>query len=134
LGLFVVAGSALLAARSSGDPMTEFALYNADGQPASYPREIVAGGSAPVMLEITNRESGAETYWLRVLSDGAETGRIEGIHLAVGEQWREVVDLSVAEPGEQIPITIELYRSGVDQTDGPYRELRLTVTGVESSS
>jgi uncharacterized membrane protein len=129
--LFGGAGWAILGARSAGDAMTEFALYNADGRPEFYPREIVVGESTPVVLEITNREGVEVTYWVRVVASGQETKRLDGIQLADGERWSGVISLTLYDVGERVPIEIELYRIDDNDRAKPYRTLQLTVAGVE---
>ncbi|HEU4792798.1 MAG TPA: DUF1616 domain-containing protein [Nitrolancea sp.] len=130
IGLLLLsgAGSIIVADRLQGDPMTEFALYNADGKPEFYPRELTSGQPATVMVEVTNREGKPEQYRLRITSGDDEIGRLDGIHVEADASWRQPVQFTVPTVGDQIPVLFELYRNDQQVGTTPYRTTRLFVT------
>lgn len=125
-------GGVILAQRLTGDRMTEFALYNADGKPEFYPRDPSTGQPATVVLEVVNREGHAQRYDLRVAINGQEIARVPDINLADGETWRQPVPLQLPAVDASTPVDFELYREGDPPDAGPYRLLRLFV-GVHPS-
>lgn len=131
LGLLLLtgAGGSIVADRLQGEPMTEFALYNADGKPEFYPREMSPGQPATVVVAVTNREGKPETYHLRVTAAGTEIERVGGIRVENGATIQQPVTIrQLPATAEQIPIEFDLYREDQPAESPPYRTLRLFVT------
>ena len=127
LVLFLGSGALLVAQRLGGEPMTEFALYNADGNPEFYARFLHVGEPASYVIEIVNHEQKTVTYTLRVTTDGQELGRIDGITVADGEIWRQPVQIAIPVAGSQVPVTFDLFRQDRGTDGAPYRQLRIFV-------
>jgi uncharacterized membrane protein len=125
--LLAGAGAVIIADRLHGDPMTEFAVYNADGEPEFYPRQITAGQPATFMVEIANSEGEAEQYRLRVTAAGSEITTIDDISVADGDTWKQPVQLEIPVVGEQVQVVFDLYHED-GSTDDPYRSLWILAT------
>lgn len=137
IGLLLLtgAGSVLVADRLQGEPMTEFALFNADGKPEFYPREVNPDQPATVLVEVTNREGKPETYDLRVTAAGAEIARADGISVADGATVQQPVTIHDLPAGAgQIPVQFDLYRDNQPAESPPYRTLRLLVAAGSQPS
>ncbi len=131
LGLLLLsgAGSVIVADRLQGDPMTEFALYNANGKPEFYPRELGSDKPATVVVEVTNQEGRPATYHLRVIAAGTEIARADEIRVEDGATIQQPVTIdALPEGADQIPIEFDLYRDDQPAESPPYRTLRLFVT------
>lgn len=128
--LLLGSGAVLVYQRLQGNPITEFALYNADGKPEFYPRDLVPGQGATVLLAVTNREKASATYHIVVRADNTQVAAVPDFTVARGAEWRGPVQIRVPVLGEQIPIVFELYRDSDETSHQPYRTLRLFVNGV----
>lgn len=131
IGLLLLtgAGSSIVADRLQGEPMTEFALYNADGKPEFYPREMSPDKPATVAVEVTNREGKPETYHLLVTAAGTEIAKVDGIRVEDGATIQQPVTIHDLPAGaDQIPIEFDLYRDGQPAESPPYRTLLLFAT------
>lgn len=125
--LFGGASAAILAVRVQDEPRTEFALFNASGEAAHYPRELVAGEPFEVQLEIVNREGETADFQVRIMAGEESLGTLD-LRLADGATWAEPVTLTGPAPtSEATALTFELYRVSPTTDDAPYRELRLMV-------
>ncbi|CCF83154.1 DUF1616 domain-containing protein [Nitrolancea hollandica] len=137
IGLLLLtgAGGVIVADRLQGEPMTEFALYNADGKPEFYPREVSPDQPATVLVEVTNREGKPETYHLRVTAAGAEIARADGIGVEDGKTVQQPVTIHNLPAGaDQIPVQFDLYRDDQPPESPPYRTLQLFVTAGSQPS
>jgi len=126
LALLVVGGAPIILARVGGVELTEFALYNAAGEPAFYPRELTLGETSEVQLGIVNREREAVTYTVTLSGAAAPVAPLAPVTLADGESWRAPFRFVATEEGERLPIRFELGRVGADGTSA-YRRLELLV-------
>lgn len=130
LMLLGTAAGVLLAARVSGDPTTEFALYNADGTPAAYPRQASPQHPLRVMLSITNDEGHLEHYRLVVTAQGRIIDTLPDIPVASGHRWQEPVTVAATVNGTDVPVLFQLFRQHDPTTGPPYRLLRLFLNPV----
>ena len=131
--LFGGSGAVLIVERLKGDPMTEFAIYNADGKPEFYARSFEPGQAQTFQLEIDNHEGKAIVYRLDVLAGATKVGSVDSITVAAGGTWHQpiviVLPASVTAPlpGQPIPLLFNLYRTDKPATATPYRSLRLFI-------
>lgn len=117
----------ILVQRAGSGGATEFALYNAQGQPGHYQRDLAPGQSATVILAVTNDESKAERYRVVVTAESRVVTTIPDIAVAKGATWHHPVAITVPSAGPQIPVIFNLYRQNQPATAHPYRMLRLFV-------
>jgi len=106
------------------DKFTEFYLLGPGGQAGDYPREVVAGEEAGVIVGIVNREQEGVTYRVAMkVADGAETD-IATVSLGYQDKWEQPVRFSFPEAGQDREAQFLLYRDGLE---GVYDQLRLVV-------
>lgn len=133
LVLFGGSGAVLIAERLKGDPMTEFAIYNADGKPEFYARTFRPGQSQTFQLEIVNHEGKPVVYRLVVQAGATEVGSVDSIPVAAGATWRQPItvvlppSVKMPPPGESIPLVFNLDRTDTSTSATPYRSLRLFI-------
>ena len=121
-------GGIIVSDRLQGEPMTELALYNADGKPEYYPRPLSPDQPATVIVEVTNREGKAESYHLPITASDTEIESLDRISMRDGATVRQPVPLrDLPASGDSIPITFDLYRDDQPSASAPYRTLRLFV-------
>lgn len=127
--LVLLGGTAgvILAQRAGSGRTTEFALYNAQGQPGHYERDLAPGQTATEVVEVTNREDRNMRYRLQVVAGGRAVGQERTFSVPAGATRRQPITLRGPFPTQPSPVTFELYRA--DQSEGakPYRTLRLFV-------
>jgi uncharacterized membrane protein len=120
-------GAVILASRIGGDPMTEFALYNAELKPEFYQREVTVGETLTHAFEIVNHEGEAVEYSVRIRAGDRELQRYDGIRINSGGHWKQPTQYVVPVAGDDVAIIFELYRTEPTVDTEPYRTLRLFV-------
>ena len=129
IALFVYGGFDAAVTRISGEPTTEFALYNADGQAQFYPRDVTIGQATEIQISIANHEGKRVRYEIVVGGAGKAVTVLPDLTLEAGKTWQGPVRFTVTQAGDLLPVRFELYRVD-DQADSmPYRTLELLVTG-----
>ncbi len=98
-----------------GERFTQFYVLNAEGKTGEYPKELVAGEQAKVIVEIINQEHEALSYRLEVNVDGRVTQEIGPITLADEEEWKKEIAFTLVEAGEKKPVRFLLYKDGEDK-------------------
>jgi uncharacterized membrane protein len=134
VGLIVVmllgGGVPIVLERLATERLTEFALYNAEGEASFYPREVRVGEPVEVRLSVANHEGKTVRYRLVVAGAAAAAEDVRPIALQDGETWSGAVRFVVRQPGERIPVLFQLWRDDQPDAAAPYRELRLVVDGI----
>ena len=114
----------VVARPKTGETFTEFYVLGADGKAQDYPRELVAGETASVIVGISNHEYVVSSYRVRVVVREAKVTEAGPITLAHDEKWEDEVSFSSEEAGAQ-KVEFFLYR---DEGEQPYLEpLRLWI-------
>jgi uncharacterized membrane protein len=108
---------------------TEFYLLDSWGDIRSYPKDVVLGERATVILGIVNREGKPMDYDIKVTSNG-KPGFNYQVALATDEANEKEIELVFGEKGANQKTEFVLYRN--DQ-EGPYITLALTVSVEEGS-
>lgn len=126
--LLMAAGTVIIADRLQADSTTTLAIYNAEGKPESYPRQLTPNQPTTVIVEVTNREGNPEQYHLRITAANEEIGHVNGISVANNATWRQPVQITTPKEGDQIPVLFELYRKNQPAGAAPYRMTRLFMT------
>jgi uncharacterized membrane protein len=116
---------------SPGEFMTEFYMLGKGGLAEDYPRAAAVGETLAVTMGITNRERGAQTYYVEGwVQDGWDETRRQQVglygpyELAVGETVEVPLSWSMPWAGEDQRVEFLLFMIG---EEGVYRELRLWV-------
>lgn len=92
-------------------PFTEFYLLGASGKMQYYPKAIVLGADADVIVGVTNREGEAATYQIRISIGGTEARVMDAVALEDGENWQDTVTLKPTRAGDKQEVEFLLYRN-----------------------
>ena len=79
-----------------GERFTEFYILGLEGKAEDYPKEVVAGEEARVIVGIVNREQERVSYRVEVAIDGTRNKELGPIVLEHGEQWEGEVRFTPA--------------------------------------
>lgn len=103
-----------------GESLTEFYILGLEGGTENYPKEVMVGEEARVMVGIVNREGEAASYQIEVIIDGLKNNEVGSVVLTDGEKWEEEVSITPLKVGEKQKVVFVLYKAGET-----YRQLHL---------
>jgi len=112
----------------AGEKFTEFYILGEGGKTEGYPRRLIVGESAYVILGIVNHEHEPTTYTTRVLIGNQQVNSIGPVTLQNEEKWEKKIDFTPTQPGENIKVKFLLYK--YNQPD-PYHNLHLWIDVLE---
>ncbi len=105
-----------------GEAFTEFYVLGPGGKAEGYPRRLIAGQPAAVILGVINHEGRAAKYSIQV-KEGSELLKAFGpIALEDTQKWESKAAFSPRHPGQRIKVEFLLFRDG---SPAPYRSLHL---------
>jgi len=107
-----------------GETFTEFYVLGPSGKAEGYPRALLPGEAAEVILGVINHEAQDVDYAIEVRGEGRLLRQIGPIHLADKASWEEKVTFSLRRPAERVKVEFLLFRPGSPE---PYRSLHLWV-------
>jgi uncharacterized membrane protein len=107
-----------------GEKFTEFYILGLGGKAADYPRELVVGQNASVIVGIVNHESGEMNYRVEVVVDGVKGKEIAPPALADKQKWEQEVSFRPSKTGDNQKVEFLLYK-GAEVT--PSQELHLWI-------
>ena len=82
------------------ETFTEFYILGPNGKAANYPRDIILGEEAKVIIGIVNHEQEVVSYRIGVKIDGVKNNKIEPVVLANEQKWEEIVSFTPARAGD----------------------------------
>jgi uncharacterized membrane protein len=129
--LLIVGAAPIVRTQMIGEPLTEFALYNSDGKPEFFPRQVVVDEPIEVQLSVVNNEGAQATFDLKVTGSARLIEPIPPIRLGDGETWTRKIQFAVTQVGNHLPVQFDLVRLDGSGNADPYRELLLWVDGME---
>lgn len=97
-----------------GERFTEFYILGPGGKAEDYPREVILGESASVILGIINREHEPVTYVVEITIDGRKAVALGPLTLEHEEVWEEEVSFAPARAGPDQKVEFLLYK-GADE-------------------
>ena len=118
----------MVAAPMVGEQFTEFYVLGPEGEVEDYPRELVVGEEATVILGIVNHEGEEMSYRIEVTIDGVQNGEVGPLLLADEDKWEEEVSFAPQQAGDDQKVEFLLYRDGESE---PYSTLHLFIDIVE---
>lgn len=126
LVILILAGAGALyyavTAPRGEEPFTDFFVLGSGGLAEDYPRQLVFGTQAELLLGIVNHEHQPAKYRIEVVLNGGKTREIGPLILANEERWEEKVGVVPSEVGEGQKVEFRLYKgSGTE----PYLSLHL---------
>lgn len=107
-----------------GEQFTEFYLLGTDGEANEYPKELMVGEEAKIIVGIVNQEHEAMSYRVEVEINGGSNNEIGPIVLGYGDTKQEVVSFTPRGRGDNQKVEFLLYKSGQSQ---PGQSLRLWI-------
>lgn len=122
--LFVGFRFGVLGGSRVGEPFTEFYVLGPSGKAEGYPRDLVPGQAAVVILGVINNEEQEVDYRIQVRGENRLLQGIGPIRLADKQKWEEKVSFALRRPGDRVKVEFLLFRQG---TPEPYRSLHLWV-------
>jgi len=120
----------IIAMPKVGEKFTEFYILGPEGKAEGYPRELVVGEKAEIILGIVNHEYKPVKYRPEIRIAGEIVGQVDTIILKHEEKWENRVVFTPSEPGENIKVEFLLYKN---EGTEPYRKLHFWVDVVPGS-
>jgi uncharacterized membrane protein len=130
--LLMIGAAPIVRTQMIGEPLTEFALYNAVGKPEFFPRQVDVNEPIEVQLSVVNNEGAPATFGLQVTGSARLIEPISPIRLVDGETWTGKIRFAVTQVGKHLPVQFDLVRLDGSGNADPYRELLLWVDGMEA--
>lgn len=103
---------------------TQFYILSVEGKAGGYPKELVVGEEARVIVGIANQEHEDMTYRVEVTVDETTSNEVAPVVLTHKEKWEREISFTPVKAGENQKVEFILYKYGEDQ---PYRRLYLLV-------
>jgi uncharacterized membrane protein len=93
------------------EKFTEFYVLNAEGKAENYPRTVIHGQSAEVILGIINHEYETTAYRIEIVIDGESIGQVGPVNLDADETWEQAVTATPKRKGENQKLEFLLYKN-----------------------
>jgi len=93
-----------------GEKFTEFYILGPEGKAENYPRQVMVGEEARVILGIVNHEHQPTSYRLEIKTNGVKNKEIGTGILAHEEKWEQVVGFTPEEVGVKQKVEFWLYK------------------------
>lgn len=126
----------VIATPKIGERFTEFYILGLSGKAEGYPKEIVVGEPASVILGMVNQEHEAVEYKVKINIEGKTITSLNPIFLEHEQRWEKEVSFTATILGKNLKVEFLLYKKASSQIDelNSYRELHLWVDVVEGRS
>lgn len=126
IGLLLLAGFrfGILGGTKVGEPFTEFYVLGPSGKAEGYPRALLPGQDADVILGVVNHEGRELSYSIQVRAEGRSLKTAGPIQLQDEQKWEEKVSFALSRPNEKVKVEFLLLIPGASS---PYRSLHLWV-------
>ena len=111
-----------LATPKTGEKFTEFYILGLEGDASGYPKELLTGEEASVILGIINHEQEQASYLVEIVIDGVSYSEEGPLNLENDEKWESEVTFQVDKPGDNQKVEFLLFKN--EQTE-IYRSLNL---------
>lgn len=113
-----------------GERFTEFYLLGLEENALGYPKQLIAGEEAKVIVGIVNREQMAMDYRVEVNIEGEPNNIIYPGTLGHDEKWEDIVVFTPKQIGNAQKVEFILYKNS---EDNPYLSLHIWVDVKEQS-
>jgi len=107
-----------------GERFTQFMILGLGGKMEDYPRQVMLGREAGVIVEITNQEHEPTVYHLQIEIDGQKVEEVGPIALEHGKKWQQEVTFTPIRAGPDQKVEFQLYRG---EESEPYHVLHLWI-------
>lgn len=95
----------------TGQTFTEFYILGTNGT-ADYPKDLIVGHEAEVLLGIVNHEAVTTNYSVEIMIAGNIVNEVSSITLDAEEKWEDEVSFVPNEPGAEQKVEFILYKNG----------------------
>jgi len=112
----------VIAAPKIGERFTELYLLGVEGKAEGYPKELVVGQEAKVIVGIINREHETISYQVEVTIDGERNEEIGPRVLGHEQKWETETSFIPVKVGENQKVEFMLYKEGK-----PYNSLHFWI-------
>lgn len=98
----------------TGERFTEFYILGLSGKAVDYPKELVVGEEARVIVGIINREQETVSYSVEISIDGAMNNKVGPVELNHNEKWEEIVSFTPTNIGDnqRVEFRLHWYKNG----------------------
>ncbi len=114
LGALGTLGYAIISPKV-GERFTEFYILAPDGKIAGYPKELLVGKEAKVIVGVINREHERVSYRIKVRMDERKGSEIGPLVLEHDEEWEGQVSFAPDIAGDNQKLEFTLYKNGQDE-------------------
>jgi len=101
----------VIAQPKGGEKFTEFYILGPGGQAENYPKQVIVGKEAKVILGIVNHEHQPTSYRVKIDINGVKNREIYTGILAHKEKWEQEVSFVPVEAGLSQKVEFWLYKS-----------------------
>jgi uncharacterized membrane protein len=98
-----------------GDKFTEFYILGTEGKAQDYPKQIILGESAHILIGVVNHEHQPASYQAKIQIGGIEISEINTGTLADGEKWEREISFTPQSSGERQRVDFYLYKNCEDK-------------------
>ena len=98
-----------------GDKFTEFYILSAEGKAQDYPKQVILGEPADILIGVVNHEYQPASYQAKIKVGGIEVSEVNIGTLANGEKWERKISFTPQFAGERQRIDFYLYKNGEDE-------------------
>ncbi len=127
LGVLILVGIGAIVyiiASATGKKFTEFYMLGQAGKAGDYPRELMVGETATVLVVIVNHEDRQMAYQVVTTINGIKSGEIGPVMLEYEERWEQEVVFIPTRAGPEQKVEFLLYEQGQTEV---YQSLHLWV-------
>jgi len=98
-----------------GDKFTEFYILGTEGKAQDYPKQVILGESADILIGVVNHEYKPASYQAKIKIDDIEISEVNIGTLANGEKWEREISFIPQFSGEKQRVDFYLYKNGEDE-------------------
>jgi len=105
----------MAATPQEGDKFTEFYILGTDGKVQDYPKQVILGEPAHILIGVVNHEYQPASYQAKIKIGGIEISEVNIGTLANGEKWEREISFTPQLSGERQRVDFYLYKNGEDE-------------------
>ena len=105
----------VVATPKQGEKFSEFYILGAGGKADDYPRQVILGDSADIIIGVVNHEYQPTSYRVKITIDGIENSELNVGTLAHEQKWEQRVNFTPPKAGERQRVGFQLYKDGEDE-------------------
>jgi len=98
-----------------GDKFTEFYILGTEGKAQDYPKQVILGEPADILIGVVNHEYQSASYQAKIKIDDIEISEVNIGTLANGEKWEREISFTPQFSGEKQRVDFYLYKNGEDE-------------------